>query len=279
MTALDVIPDVDLGRAGSALHTFRALLARDFRVVFRKQLFTFLSRVLIQPLLFMFVFSYVLPSARLAPSAGGVSYSTIMIPGILATTMIYAGIMGVTVPLIAQMSFPREIEDRLLSPIPLWALALQKITSGAVQALLAAVCVFPILYLTHASGEAPLLHVTSWPLFIAVVLSGAVLSSCLGLLLGTLIDPTQFNLLFTVIMLPALMLGCVYYPWATLADVAWLQTLVLINPIVYLSEAMRAVLTPVMPHMPVWASMLALVGGSVVTMAASIRLFRRAVSR
>ncbi|MEU7834253.1 MULTISPECIES: ABC transporter permease [unclassified Nonomuraea] len=279
MTTLDIAPPAEETRRLGGAHTFWAMLARDARVVLRKQWFTFLSRVLVQPLLFMFVFSYVLPAAQLSPAAGGVSYSTIMIPGILATTMIYAGIMGVSVPLISQMSFPREIEDRLLAPIPLWALALQKITSGAIQALLAAICVFPVLYFTHAPGESPVLLVTSWPLFAAVVVSGALLSSCLGLLLGTIIDPTQFNLLFTVIMMPALMLGCVYYPWAALGNLPWLQALVLLNPIVYLSEALRAVLTPVMPHMPQWAFMLALVGGTLVTALLSIRFFRKAVSK
>ncbi|HVB64823.1 MAG TPA: hypothetical protein VNE17_08830, partial [Nitrolancea sp.] len=34
-----------------------------------------------------------------------------------------------------------------------------------------------------------------------------------------------------------------------LGPVRWLQILVLVNPLVYLSEGMRAALTPVLPHM------------------------------
>ena len=57
-------------------------------------------------------------------------------------------------------------------------------------------------------------------------------------------------MLFAVILLPATMLGCVYYPWAALHNIRWLQIAVLINPMVYMSEGLRAVLTPVLPHMP-----------------------------
>ncbi len=33
----------------------------------------------------------------------------------------------------------------------------------------------------------------------------------------------------------------------------WLQVLVLFNPLVYVSEGLRAALTPSLPHMPTWA--------------------------
>ncbi len=48
--------------------------------------------------------------------------------------------------------------------------------------------------------------------------------------------------------MPITFLGCVYYPWAALARITWLQIAVLINPIVYMSEGLRAALTP-SPHM------------------------------
>jgi len=49
--------------------------------------------------------------------------------------------------------------------------------------------------------------------------------------------------------MPITFLGCVYYPWAALNHLRWLQMLVLINPIVYMSEGLRASLTPSLPHM------------------------------
>ena len=49
--------------------------------------------------------------------------------------------------------------------------------------------------------------------------------------------------------MPITFLGCVYYPWAALTHIRWLQIGVLINPIVYMSEGLRAALTPDPAHM------------------------------
>jgi ABC-2 type transport system permease protein len=54
-------------------------------------------------------------------------------------------------------------------------------------------------------------------------------------------------------------LGCVYYPWAGLYKIHWLQMCVLFNPIVYMSEGLRASVTPGITHMPWWAILPALV--------------------
>jgi len=53
------------------------------------------------------------------------------------------------------------------------------------------------------------------------------------------------------VVVPITFLGCVYYPWEYLNHLRWLQVVVLINPIVYMSEGLRAALTPAVPHMPV----------------------------
>ena len=49
--------------------------------------------------------------------------------------------------------------------------------------------------------------------------------------------------------MPITFLGCVYYPWRALSAIKWLQMGVLVNPIVYMSEGLRAALTPTLPHM------------------------------
>jgi ABC-2 type transport system permease protein len=43
--------------------------------------------------------------------------------------------------------------------------------------------------------------------------------------------------------------GCTYYPWKGLDALPVLKYLVLINPMVYVSEGMRGALTPALPHM------------------------------
>ncbi len=91
-------------------------------------------------------------------------------------------------------------------------------------------------------------HVVSWPFLIAVLVLASLTSGALGLTIGTSVKPQQIGLIFGVVVMPITFLGCVYYPWAQLDRIRWLQNAVLINPIVYMSEGLRAALTPV-PHM------------------------------
>jgi ABC-2 type transport system permease protein len=95
-------------------------------------------------------------------------------------------------------------------------------------------------------------------LALILVLSG-LLSGALGLTIGTSVQPHQIGLIFSIVVIPITFLGCVYYPWALLYHVRWLQYLVLLNPIVYMSEGLRAALTPSLPHMPIWLIVGALV--------------------
>jgi ABC-2 type transport system permease protein len=63
------------------------------------------------------------------------------------------------------------------------------------------------------------------------------------------VSPKQIGLIFGVVVMPITFLGCVYYPWAALWQIKWLQRGVLLNPIVYMSEGLRAALTPSLRHM------------------------------
>jgi ABC-2 type transport system permease protein len=267
--------------------TFGAMMAREFRVLRRNAVSTF-TRAVMQPLLFVFVFAYVFPKigggfmlggtgAAGASVAGSITFATILVPGLMASMLLMQGIMAVTFPLVMEFSWQRTIEDRALAPVPIQVLAIQKIVAGAIQAFLGACIVFPIVLLVHAPGQGPHVHVTNWALFIFILAAASLLTSSLGLLLGTVMDPRKMQMLFAVILLPATMLGCVYYPWAALNHIRWLQMVILINPMVYMSEGLRAVLTPVLPHMPMWAVLLALVGGTAVFGYLGTRTFTKRV--
>jgi ABC-2 type transport system permease protein len=267
------------------LKTFAAMMAREFRVLRRNAVGTFLRSVM-QPLLFVFVFTYVLPKiggglgfggASGAAAASGINFATILVPGLMASMLLMQGIMAVTFPLVMEFSWQRTIEDRALAPVPIQVLAIQKITAGAVQAFIGALIVFPIVLLVHAAGQAPHVHVTNWFLLAFILITASLLTASLGMLLGTLMDPRKMQMLFAAILLPATMLGCVYYPWAALHHIRWLQIAVLVNPMVYMSEGLRAVLTPGIAHMPMWAILLVLVGGTVLFGYLGARTFTRRV--
>ena len=269
--------------------TFGAMMAREFRVLRRNAISTF-TRAVMQPLLFVFVFAYVFPkigggfmlggAAAAGPggaAAGGVNFATILVPGLMASMLLMQGIMAVTFPLVMEFSWQRTIEDRALAPVPIRVLAIQKIVAGAVQSFIGAIIVFPIVLFVHAAGQAPHVHVTNWALFALILVFASLLTSALGLLLGTIMDPRKMQMLFAMILLPATMLGCVYYPWSALHHIRWLQILVLINPMVYMSEGLRAVLTPVLGHMALWAVLTALIGGTVLFGYLGTRTFTKRV--
>jgi ABC-type multidrug transport system permease subunit len=273
--------------------TFAAMMAREFRVLRRQAIATF-TRAVIQPLLFVFVFAYVFPkigggfmlggggasassSGTAAAASSGVNFATILVPGLMASMLLMQGITAVTFPLVMEFSWQRTIEDRALAPVPIRVLAVQKILAGAVQAFIGAAIVFPIVLFVHAAGQAPHVHVTNWFLFGLIMVAASTLTASLGLLIGTAMDPRKMQMLFVVILLPATMLGCVYYPWAALHSIRWLQILVLINPMVYMSEGLRAVLTPSLPHMPLWAVLLVLIGGTAIFGYLGARTFRNRV--
>ena len=128
-------------------------------------------------------------------------------------------------------------------------------------------------------GPIPGLTFANLPLLILItILSGAAFSA-LGLLLGTGLPPQQIGLMFSIIIAPMMMFGCIYYPWRGLDRVPLLKYLVLINPLVYASEGMRASVTPSVPHMPILAIIGALIVTTVVFLWLGLRSFmKRAIS-
>ncbi|MEO6714331.1 MAG: ABC transporter permease [Mycobacteriales bacterium] len=264
--------------AHGLLQPIAALLWRDVRVL-RRGFRQFVIRTIMQPLLFCFVFSYVFPKIGQGFGGGGAgpNFATVLVPGLIAVAIIFQGVQSVAIPLTQEFGYTKEIEDRVLAPLPIWAVGVGKIIAGALQAVVAAVVVFPIVYFVHAKGEAPSIHISNWPLFIVVLLIASVLSASFGLLIGTSFKPQQVPLVFSILVLPMTLLGCIYYPWVRLAPVAWLKWAVLVNPLVYMSEGMRAALTPGIEHMNTGAILAAMIAITVALGLISLRKFRERV--
>jgi ABC-2 type transport system permease protein len=231
---------------------FAGLFLRDLFVL-RRELFPFAIRVCMNPLLFLFVFTYVIPhmnaNAAMNPTAAmaGNAFSTVLLPGLMAVAIMFSGIAAVALPLAQEFGITREIDDRVMCPLPVAAVAIEKICFSAVQSVIAACIVYPLAYYVPATH--PTTHIASWPFLILVVALASLTAGALGLTIGTSVKPQQIGLIFGVVVIPITFLGCVYYPWAALTRLRWLQIGVLINPIVYMSEGLRAAVTPTLPHM------------------------------
>jgi ABC-2 type transport system permease protein len=240
------------------LKAFLGLYLRDLRVLSR-ELSPFLLRVGMQPLLFLFVFTFIMP--RMAggnPMAAGAgpAFGTVLLPGLMAVAIMFSGIAAVALPLSTEFGITREIDDRVMCPIPVWAVALEKVCFSALQSMVAALLVIPMAIWIPATPVYPQIH--NWFLFVVVLALSSLLAGALGLAIGSSVSPRHIGLVFSIIVVPITFLGCVYYPWAGLGKIHWLQIAVLFNPIVYISEGLRAAVTPGVQHMPEWAILLAL---------------------
>ena len=229
--------------------SFFGLVLRDLRVLMR-EIAPFVLRVGMQPLLFLFVFTFVLPrmSSGNPLAASGYSFGEIILPGLMAVAIMFSGIAAVALPLSSEFGITREIDDRVMCPLPLWAVALEKVCFSAMQSIVGALLVIPMAYYIPATPVRA--HISNWLFFALVLVASSLLAGSLGLLIGSVVQPKQIGLVFSILVVPITFLGCVYYPWAGLSKIRWLQIAVLLNPIVYMSEGLRAAVTPGIEHMP-----------------------------
>jgi ABC-2 type transport system permease protein len=243
------LPQVSPHRSTPAI-AFGALLLRDMSVL-RKTFLEFALRTIMQPLLFVFVFTYVFPKIgqSVGGSGGEETFSALLVPGVIAIACIFQGIQAVALPMVQDFGYSREIEDRVMAPLPVWGVAVEKLLAGAIQGLIAALIVFPLAVVVPATP----VHLTVRPIELATLLPlASITGSALGLVIGTRVNPRQVPLVFGIVVLPITFLGATYYPWARLTAIPWLKAVVLLNPLVYMSEGMRVSLTPRIPHMSLW---------------------------
>jgi ABC-2 type transport system permease protein len=247
---------------------FLAMLARDAHVA-RRNAIPIVMQTFVQPLMFVFIFGRVMVGSGFMPPA----YKSMLLPGIMAITMVGTGIWAVAMPLIAEFQFTREIEDRLLAPMDISWLAVEKVVAGTIQALAAGLVVIPVGWLLLRPGiDLRLPH----PLmFATVALLVALFSSAGGLALGCSVNQTHIGLMFSLVVAPMIFFGCTYYPWSALSKFPIMQKVILVNPLVYASEGLRGVLVPQFSHLPLTAVLPALLGLNLFLFVLGLRQFHK----
>ncbi|MGH2908284.1 MAG: ABC transporter permease [Solirubrobacteraceae bacterium] len=240
--------EITLARA-TPLRAFRALCARDLWVTVRHEPAAFLSQALLQPLFFLFVFGRVLPEI----GAAGSGYGKSLLPGIIALTLVLTSLQNTSLPLVIEFSFTKEIEDRLLAPLPVWAVAAQKMIVAALRGIVAALLILPL-------GEAILpggIHLAhaAWGSFVVILVFASITAAAMGLVLGTAVPPQRISVVFAIVLTPLIFTGCTFYPWVGLAHLRWFQIVTLVNPLTYVSEGLRGAITS-LPHLaPGWVAL------------------------
>jgi ABC-2 type transport system permease protein len=249
------------------IKTFVAMLMRDAHVA-RRNAVTLAFQTLLQPMMFVFVFGRVMTTSGLMSP----QYKSLLLPGIIALSMIMTGTWAVAMPLVSEFQFTKEIEDRLLAPMEMEWLAVEKVVAGMVQALVAGLVVIPSAWLVMGGVSLSGDHIG---LLLTLAFLVAALSSTLGLALGCTVGQQHIGLMFSLVLAPMIFFGCTYYPWQALNAFPILKRLVLANPLVYASEGFRSALVPQFPHMSQAAVLVMLVLFNAGFMAFGLRQFKR----
>jgi len=252
---------------GTQWRAFRMVLYRDLYVTWR-EFPAFLAQVILQPLFLLFVFGKVLATLNYTQHG----YTNLLFPGLLALTAVITAMQALAFPLVAEFGWTKEIEDRLLAPMPTSYVAAEKVIFALLRSFAATLIMIPIGILIL--GSIPW-RWAGFPLFLAALVLGALVGAGFGLLMGTLVQPQRITLLFSLVFTPLLFTGCSQYPWPSLDTLPWFQLITALNPMPYVSEGLRAALVPIVPHIEPWICLLVLVGANCALLAIGVRGFMR----
>jgi ABC-2 type transport system permease protein len=225
---------------------------------------------------FLLIFCKILPTIGLASG----NFASLLLPGIVGLTELMAAIQGITLPLVLDLGFAREIDDRLLAPMPVWLVAAEKVLFAAMRGMVAGSVIFPAAWWVLGSSYA--VRGDRIGILIGMIVLAAFAGSGIGLVIGTIVKPEQISLMFSVILTPLLFTGCTYYPWSALSRIRWFQIITLFNPLTYAAEGLRYAMVPpvhghTMPTLPMPWVLLALAATLVLCFGFGARTFRSRV--
>ncbi|MFE1874039.1 ABC transporter permease [Streptomyces sp. NPDC059496] len=253
----------------SVTRTFFFILWRDIFVTGR-ELGTFLAQILVEPFFILFVFGKVLGELGFT----GGNFQAVLLPGVVALNAFLVSLQNTALPLIIDFSWSKEIEDRLLAPIPTTLVAVEKLVFGMLRGIVASLLMIPMGFLVLDNVSWPM---DRFPATLGVLLMGALAGSTVGLVIGTLAPARHISIVFAVTLTPLMFTGCTQFPWHGLADIRWFQVLCAFNPLTYVSEGIRALLLP--PGgpgaIPLWVDLMALTAAILIFGAIGIKGFHR----
>ena len=247
---------------------FLAILWRDL-FVGGKEFWILLLQVALTPLFMLFIFAKVLTSAGYVTPG----YGHLLLAGNIALAAFLTALQSVSFPLVMEFGWTKEIEDRLLAPLPVDLVTVEKLVIGALRGLLAGIVIYPIGALVL--GGAPW-NPAGLPLLLVVLVLGAWTGAGIGITIGTLVPPSKISFLFAAIITPLMFTGATQYPWQSLQGRHWFQIITAFNPLTYCAEGVRAALIPnEVPHIPTGLCVLALLASSVIFTVTAVFAFRK----
>ncbi|MGN0709525.1 MAG: ABC transporter permease, partial [Anaerovoracaceae bacterium] len=165
-------------------------------------------------------------------------------------SMLITGIHGTAVPVSMDFHNLREIEDRLLAPVSSHTVAFAKMFVGVLESFIGGLIVLPISLIFMGSRISIQMTAADIPLLALVLVLTALDSAALGLLVGTIVKPSQIAAMFPGFLMPVVFLGAIFYTWHQLSPIPVMQYITLIDPLTWVNESIRAVMTPQIESLP-----------------------------
>ncbi|WZU02295.1 ABC transporter permease [Erysipelothrix sp. D19-032] len=230
------------------------MVKRDL-VIQARDKYEFVFRVGMLPFILILIYGYVLPKIGVVSA----DFPQYMFPGMVGMSLLLTGIHGTAVPLTMDFNNSREIEDRLQAPIDTRYIAIAKMIVGIIESWIGALIVLPISlifmneYLVFSFTFGQIIGL------IGVLILASFASATLGLLVGTIVKPMQIarnvpGILnaYGIYRSNLLYMGCI-------VRITSIPMLVLVNPLVYINEALRAFMYVDVASMPLMFSVLGMV--------------------
>lgn len=227
---------------------FWHMLRRDLTIGIIREFGPLLAHSVGQPFLLLLVFGRILPMVGSTQAL----YPTLFYPAVVGLNVFLTGVQSITVGMVLDLGAAREIDDRLLAPAPISAVALEKIVFGALRALIAGLLTIVLALLIVGPGFQMRTDMLL-PLFGVLVLI-ALASAALGLWIGAALPFDMIWLIFTLVFTVTQFTGCVFFTWRSLDSLKVMQIITLTNPVTFASEALRATMVSGTATMPLgWA--------------------------
>ncbi|MHB1284654.1 MAG: ABC transporter permease [Metallibacterium scheffleri] len=183
---------------------------------------------LIQPLLYLFVLGSGLGASS---TMGGSGYLHYIYPGVLGLSLLFSSVFAAMLIVFdRQIGFLKAV---LVAPVPRVAIALGKVLSGAIQALVPATIL--LLLLPLLGMDLSLLALLE---LIGTMILAAVTFSALGVATAARFrSTTVFPIISNAVLLPMFFLSGALYPLDSAP--VWLRWLAHIDPVAYAVDLMR----------------------------------------
>lgn len=191
---------------------------------------------LIQPLLWLIIFTQLFKNFVQAAPTGGGSYMDFFVPGVLVMTALF-GSSWSGVSLLREIT-AGTVDKMLVSPVSRVSIVLSRVMHSAVQVVLQTFIIMLVAWLFGATlnlGPVNLLLA-----MISIFLLGVGLAALSNGFAIILQREEPLVMIGNLMTLPLMFLSTAMVPKAFMPS--WIETISLINPITYAVESVRAVL-------------------------------------